>query len=188
MKSNRYYLIIGIVSLGLLLIGGTYAWMVYETTVGNNSLKADASDFFIDYTSSLTGELLPSLTDKGGLMGTVSARIKDTSSVEEAIGKLYLYADSNTDSILYQGTELGIALKYSVYEGNILVTSGTVTSDIVKNGVPGGMLIYEGFKITKESTLTYNVYVWLDGELVDNRYLGVKYAGGLNLEAVQAEE
>lgn len=186
MKIKRYYLVlaIGIVSLGLLLTGGTYAWLIFnEITIGNNKLTGNTTNFVIDYTSSLTGELIPSRTDKGGLIGTVNAKM--AAGVSSATGTLYLYANSDTDAILYQGTELGIALKYAVYNGNTKLSSGTVNSDIVKTGVPNGMVIYDGFKINNTTTTTYTVYLWLDGELVDNRYLNLSFSGSINLKAVQ---
>ena len=188
MKIKRYYLVlsIGIVSLGLLLTGGTYAWLIFnEVTIGNNNLNVDTANFVIDYTSSLTGELIPSKTDKGGLSGTVTAKINSGAGVKSATGSLYLYANTGTDSLLYEGTELGIALKYAVYSGNTRLAYGTVNSDIIKNDVPNGMLIYDGFKVKNTQATTYTVYLWLDGELVDNRYLGAKFSGSLNLKAVQ---
>ena len=185
-KRNYIILVIGVICLGLLLTGGTYAWLLFDgVRVGNNKITGNTTNFIVDYTSSLNGMLFPSKTDKGGLRGTVTAKINDNSAVSSATGSLYLYADSNTSSILYEGTDMGIALKYSVYNGNTLLASGVVNSDIIKTGVPNGMLIYDGFKINDTSVNTYSVYVWLDGKLSDNRYLNVSFSGALNLKAVQ---
>lgn len=190
MSKKRYYLvlIIGIISLGLLLTGGTYAWLIFnDVSVGNNQLTGNTSNFLIDYSASLNGELFPSSTYRGGLSGTITAKINANSSVSSATCSLYLYANSNTTSMLYEGTELGIALKYAVTDGNGVVASGTVNSDIIKTGVPNGMLIYDGFKINNTTSKTYTVYLWLDGELVDNRYLYAAFSGSVNLKAVQDE-
>lgn len=186
-KRNYIVILICVICLGLLLTGGTYAWLVFEgITVGENKATTNTTNFIVDYTSSLSGMLFPSKTYKGGLSGTITAKINDNSSVSSATGSLYLYADSKTSSILYEGTkDLGIALKYAVYDGNTKLASGTVNSNIIKTGVPNGMLIYDGFKINDSSTTTYNVYVWLDGELCDNSYLNVNFSGSINLKAIQ---
>lgn len=186
-KRNYILLMITVISLGLLLTGGTYAWLTFNgITVGNNTLTGNTSNFLMDYSASLTGTLYPSSTYEGGLSGTVTAMINEESSVSSAVGTLYLYADSNTSSILYEGTELGIALKYAVLSGGDVVESGTVNSNIIKTGVPNGMIILDHIPIQNTKNYTYTVYVWLDGNLVDNRYLDLSFSGSINLKAVQS--
>lgn len=188
-KRNYIVLVIGVICLGLLLTGGTYAWLLFDgVSIGNNKMTGNTTNFIVDYTVSLNGMLFPSKTDKGGLSGTVNAIIDNDSDVENATCGLYLYADENTSSILYEGTEKGVALKYAVYNGNTLLSSGKVNSDITKTGVPNGMIIYDNFNISYYYTTYYNVYLWLDGELSDNRYLDLSFSGSINLKCVQGED
>lgn len=69
------------------------------------------------------------------------------------------------------------AVKYAVYNGQTLVNEGTIT---------GSTQALATVDLTKTAT-TYTVYVWLDGNITDNTYIGKSYSGQISVSAIQTE-
>jgi len=182
MNKKRYIIfVIAIISFGLLLTGGTYAWLTFSNVTINGQANGTSTCFLIDYItgSSLTGTLFQSMTPKGGLAGSVSMAISSQCSVPKAKGTLILNINSNSSDILFRDS----ALKYAVY------TSSTATTPVnsgVINSKNSAVTLYTGFDFTSVATTLY-VYVWLDGTIANNDYIDVLFSGYITASAVQTE-
>lgn len=178
-KRKNLILSIAIVCFGLLLVGSTYAFLNYGTTIFNDKYNTGATCFIIDYDAggAITGTLFQSSTPMGGLSGSVSMNLSSDCEIESAIGTLVLHVDSSTSSLLLSEG----ALKYAVYTNidTTPVANGTITST-------GDMTIYNNFSLTK-TVITYYVYVWLDGKIADNDYVDLSFSGNIYASAIQNE-
>lgn len=177
-KNKVLILVIGIVMLGLLCVGGTYAFLSFTATVTNASYNGTTTCFLVDYSAgqAITGTMFQSSTPKGGLSGSVTMNIKSSCSVTGK-GTITLNVGSGTSSILLSEG----ALKYAVYDSSStnVLSSGTITST-------GNKDLYTGFTLSKTAT-TYNIYIWLDGNIADNDYVDILFSGYIHASAVQTE-
>lgn len=179
-KKKYMVLIVGLVSLGLLLAGGTYAWLTFNANVENGTYNADSTCFMIDYSAggAITGTLFQSSTPKGGLSGSVTMKIKSSCSAS-GTGNIKLNVGTDTSSLLLSDDG---ALKYAVYENinSNPVSSGTISST-------GDMNLYSNFALAgpSEAAKTYYIYVWLDGNIADNDYVNLSFSGNISASATQ---
>ena len=219
-KKKYLVLVIAVVTFGLLLAGGTYAWLTFgPAIIGNNTYNGTSTCFLVDYnyenddgTIPLGGTLFQSSAPKTGLSGKVSMAM-NAECMTCGIGTIYLKVNSGTSNILYSKvnkahcedpntlktmtgyttssscTTAGYswvnnksALKYAVYED---IDSNPLSVGYI-DGVKD-ITIHTGFSLNRIPRNFY-VYVWLDGELADNKYLGVSFDGDIHLSAVQTEE
>ena len=176
---NKYLiLVIGIISLGLLLVGGTYAFLSFTATVTNGTYNGTTTCFIVDYAEgdAITGTMFQSSTPKGGLSGSVTMNINSSCSIS-GTGTIILNVGSDTGSILLSEG----ALKYAVYEDvdSDPVASGTITST-------GDLNLYSNFTLSKTAK-TYYIYVWLDGTIADNDYVDIPFSGYIHATATQIE-
>ena len=180
MIKNRYVaLIVGVICLGLLSVGGTYAFLSFNAVVINTTSNATSNCFLVDYNagSEISGVMFQSKTPKGGLSGSVTMNINSTCNLN-GTGAIKLNVGSSTGSVLLSEG----ALKYAVYENvdSNPVASGTITATGNKN-------LYSGFSISKTAK-TYYIYIWLDGTIADNDYINVPFSGHIFATATQIEQ
>lgn len=212
-NKNKKIIIVGILVLFLLLIGGTYAYMVYSATISNGNYNTKTTCFNINYDTGadIAGTLFPSSGPSGGIAGGVSL-IVDSSCSLNGIGDLYLDINSVGDTLIQTVSEhcensatlmtlsnytnstdctdnggiwvdAGTALKYAVYN-----TSGVSNETVPLNvgyitGV-GSINIYSGFDITATRS-SYYIHVWLDGNISDDTYANMSFDGKISASAVQ---
>lgn len=95
-----------IFSVGLLIIGGTYAYLSRGANVTNGNYNTRVECFKVNYdignednTQNITGTLFPSADALGGLSGRVSLAI-DSSCDVTGSGKLYIHINDTTSSEL----------------------------------------------------------------------------------------
>ena len=87
-----------------------------------------------------------------GLSSVIKVNLKDTCTISNGTGTLYLNTDSTTSSILLTSN----VLKYQVLDGTNEVANGT-----------GNLPIYDNIEINNE-VKQLTVYIWIDGSLVNN--------------------
>ena len=186
-KNKYLVLVIAIISFGVMLTSGTYAWLSFNnTTVGSATYNGTTTCFLVDYnykndnnTLPITGTLFMSKTPKGGLSGKVTMALSSSCNVANGTATLKLTINSSTSDVFFNGDK---ALKYAVYD------SATATTPI-KSGVisaKGTMTLGSGMAITKTAT-SYYVYIWLDGTLADNKYEDLSFSGYIVASATQSE-
>lgn len=181
MGKNKYLMLaIAVICFGLLLVGGTYAFVTFTATVTNSKIDATSTCFIIDYDTgdAITGTLFQSSTAQGGLTGTVKLNINEECSVA-ANGTITLNVGTETSSVLLSEG----ALKYAVFEAidEQPVSTGTITKT-------GDINIYTGFTLPNKYAKSYYIYVWLDGAIADNDYIDVTFSGSIKASAMQTEE
>ena len=150
---GKTYMIIGIITLVLALIGSTYAYYRYVFANVNVDTITRGLDYYITYAkgTDITNKVLEPSTDyTGGNSVTVTLYKKDNSY--DIYGHIYL----NVTSI---GTTLSnsSALKYVVTDGTNILFNGKL------KGVTNGSKIPLAVNIPLNTTSTkYTVYLWFD--------------------------
>lgn len=108
MKNKEHVLMIFLMifTVGLLIIGGTYAYLAYGANVTNGKYNTRVECFKVNYdignednTQNITGTLFPSKDALGGLSGRVSLAI-DSSCDVTGEGKLYIHINDATSTEL----------------------------------------------------------------------------------------
>lgn len=172
MNSRKIYgAILGILGFIALIAGITYAWFTWAS--GNTTISGSSGCFTIQYTNgtAISGSLSPSSDYTGGKTTTATLNINSSCTTE---GDATISLTTNPSSTI---DLTGNAVKYAVYKGSTSVSSGVVT---------GGTQTIASFALTKVAT-TYTIYVWVDGNLIDNTYVGKSYSGYISASAVQVE-
>ena len=110
-----------------------------------------------------------------GLSSVIKVNLKDTCTITNGTGTLYL----NTDTSVTSSTLLsGKLLKYQVLDGTTPVGNGIVSS-------AESIEIYKDIPITT-TVKTITVYIWLDGNLVteqnQNEILSSVYKGHISMD------
>ena len=164
--------VIGVLAFIALVAGLTYAWFTWQS--GNTILNGTTECFRINYVNgqNISGEITPSSDYTGGKTTTVEIGI-DPSCAVGGTGTIKLTTEESTTMNLSDG-----AVKYAVYNGASEVSSGSVTS---------GTIDLATVNLTK-SQVTYTVYIWVDGEITDNTYVGTSYSGYIHAIAEQTHE
>ena len=166
-KAKLIGAIFGVI-LFIALIGSfTYAWVTWQSDNINTSGTSDCFD--IDY--GVTKESLEMVNNyTEGLSAKVSLALKSNCKNVSGLATLYLNTNSASSSIL-QG-----ALKYTVVKGEIVVSEGSInTSEKIT--------LLDNIEVNDTTPITYTVYVWLNGEEVDNSYANLSYYGYISAEA-----
>ena len=183
MERNKLWLsVLAVVAIIVVVGGATYAWYTWRSST--ITISGTSGCFTIDYTkgTDISGGIKFSEGYTGGRTTGVVMGIH-TGCTVTGTGTLYLNTDTeNTTELLLTGG----ALKYQVKVGNNLVAAGVInnTSGTV-SGNYRTIPIYSGFALSQGSTTTYDVYVWLDGELTNNDYAGAVYSGYISATAAQ---
>ena len=218
-KKRSIILVVAIICIGILVTGGTYAWMTFGGTIINGADNGTTTCFILNYdyvdddgNATLGGTLFQSSKPRAGLSGSVTMSIDSNCNVN-GTGTIYLTVNGSTSATLYKKVKAHCedsvtlqtltnytsssactsaggkwvsansksALKYAVYEN---VTATPVAVGHI-NGT-GNITLYSGFPLRHTSS-KYYIYIWLDGELADNTYLGVSFDGDIHLGATQTE-
>lgn len=207
-------LAVSIIMIGLLVVGGTYAYLMsVSINVSNGRYNSTLECFNIDYDNggSIVGTLVPSGTYTGGLSGSLTLGINDSCNVT-GIGKLKLLV-GNSNSILTStvSSHCENSMLQTIVDSNgalidetsclanssyTWVTDGTALKYAVVNGssilsvgyvnvVNGNIVLYDNFSVS--NAVDYTIYIWLDGNLSDNTYSNLSFDGEISSTVVQVE-
>lgn len=143
-KKKMVFLSVGIILAGLLIAGGTYAYLTIAANVKNGNYVGNTTCFSINYditnadgTLPITGTLLPSANPSGGLVGNLSIGVKSGCSVS-GLGNLHLVVSSG-GNVLFQKvathcenaktlktlTQYTTSSACTAVTGNVWVTNGS---------------------------------------------------------------
>ena len=160
MKKKVIYSIIIVSVIIILSVAVTYA--VY-TFSGSVNISGTSECFDVNYvkgqdigSDSNPANFSLASTYTEGLSSVIKVNLKDTCTISNGTGTLYLNTDSTTSNILLTSN----VLKYQVLEGTNEVASGIVRST-------GNLPIYNNIEINNE-VKQLTVYIWIDGSLVNN--------------------
>ena len=179
MKKKVIYSIIIVSVIIILSVAVTYA--VY-TFSGSVNISGTSECFDVNYvkgqdigSDSNPANFVLASTYTEGLSSVIKVNLKDTCTITNGTGTLYL----NTDTSVTSSTLLsGKLLKYQVLDGTTSVGSGVVSS-------AENIEIYKDIPITT-AVKTITVYIWLDGNLVteqnQNEILSSVYKGHISMD------
>ena len=107
-KKKSLVLTVIVLLIGLMIVGGTYAYLSVSANITNTNYVGVSTCFLVDYdidngdgTENITGTLVPSLSPSGGLGGRVGLKINDECSVN-GTGTLKIHVDSSVSSHLME--------------------------------------------------------------------------------------
>jgi len=179
MKKKVIYSIIIVSVIIILSVAVTYA--VY-TFSGSVNISGTSECFEVNYvkgqdigSDSNPANFVLASTYTEGLSSVIKVNLKDTCTITNGTGTLYL----NTDTSVTSSTLLsGKLLKYQVLDGTTPVGNGIVSS-------AESIEIYKDIPITT-TVKTITVYIWLDGNLVteqnQNEILSSVYKGHISMD------
>ena len=163
MNKYKLYMIFSMVVLAItIIVSTTYTWLSWS---GSVNINGTSECFDVNYvkggdigSDSSPANFSLASTYTEGLSSVIKVNLKDTCTISNGTGTLYLNTDSTTSSILLTSN----VLKYQVLDGNTPVEGG---SGIVSSAEQA--TIYSDIPITT-SEKTIKVYIWIDGSLVNN--------------------
>ena len=160
MKKKVIYSIIIVSVIIILSVAVTYAVYTFSGAV---NISGTSECFDVNYvkgqdigSDSNPANFSLASTYTEGLSSVIKVNLKDTCTISNGTGTLYLNTDSTTSNILLTSN----VLKYQVLEGTNEVASGIVSST-------GNLPIYNNIEINNE-VKQLTVYIWIDGSLVNN--------------------
>lgn len=162
--------IIGVIAFIAVIAGATYAWFTWSS--GNTELSGTTGCFNIIYDkgTDISGSLVPSVDKSGGLSTSVKINI-DPSCTITGTATLKLTTNNTSTIPLSAG-----AVKWELYDGDTQLKTGSVTA--------AGTLDLGTVALTTTAK-TYTFYVWLDGAIANNDYIGKSYSGSISAVATQ---
>ena len=160
MKKKVIYSIIIVSVIIILSVAVTYAVYTFSGVV---NISGTSECFDVNYvkgqdigSDSNPANFSLASTYTEGLSSVIKVNLKDTCTISNGTGTLYLNTDSTTSNILLTSN----VLKYQVLEGTNEVANGIVSST-------GNLPIYNNIEINNQ-VKELTVYIWIDGSLVNN--------------------
>ena len=105
-KKKNILIVIAILFIGLVIIGGTYAYLTFAANVTNGTYNVSVHCFNIDYTinngdntQDITGTLFPSSSPSSGLNGRVGLKLNASCSLP-GTGTIKLHINNGTSTAL----------------------------------------------------------------------------------------
>ena len=157
MKEKRIiYLIMGVSSILILLIGITTAWFTWQSEVDTN-VTFEVSGLNITSTNTeITGTLYPTMDKNNGLVEEFT--IKQNNNIATPV------CANITLTLTTLPTELNHeSFRYKIYNGTNLVGSGNFA-----NTLEGETITIATSQPITTTVSTYKLYIWIDGENYDN--------------------
>ncbi|MDO5569313.1 MAG: hypothetical protein Q4G04_04300 [bacterium] len=177
--------ILGVAMLIVVVVGATYAWFTW--TSPTNVISGTSSCFDIYYTKGnnigsegAPSSLLPSATYSGGLSTEIKVNLKTGCVAGTVTFKLTTTALAAAADKTVDWTTTP-ALHFAVMKNGATITNGTGNITAAGTIDIGSDTLVEA----ASATTTYTVYVWLDGAVVDDNYVGATYAGYVHASATQ---
>ena len=178
MKEKRIiYLIMGVSSILILLIGITTAWFEWKSEIDTN-VTFNVSDLNITYEGEPT-------VIKGNLYPTMYMN-----NTDNIIHNFSLVTTSNIE--IYSKISLEIItlpdeLKHESFRWNLYKDSTQISSGSFQNATVGTDLLLTPYETITTTKSNYTLYIWIDGEHYDNPLTmgGKTFEFRLKLEASQ---
>ena len=157
MKEKRIiYLIMGVCSISILLIGITTAWFTWQSEV-DTSVTFEVSGLNITSSNTeITGTLYPTMDKNNGLVEEFT--IKQNNDISTPV------CANITLTLTTLPTELNHeSFRYKIYNGTSLVGSGNFA-----NSLEGETITIATSQPITTTVSTYKLYIWIDGENYNN--------------------
>ena len=103
-NEHKSFVIVGIVLAFLIIVGGTFAYLIFDVNISNKNIASATTCFDIIYdadnSSPITGTLIPSSSPAGGLSGKITIGMDEECDID-GYGNFYLNITTGSD-ILFQ--------------------------------------------------------------------------------------
>ena len=157
MKEKRIiYLIMGVSSILILLIGITTAWFTWQSET-NTNVTFEVSGLNITSTNTnITGTLYPTMDKNNGVVEEFT--IKQNNDISTPV------CANITLNLTTLPTELNHeSFRYKIYNGTNLIGSGNFA-----NTLEGETITIATSQPITTTVSTYKLYIWIDGENYNN--------------------
>ena len=180
MNKKLLYSLLIVLLIVIVSVSITYAWLSWSGVV---NISGTSECFDVNYvkgqdigSDSNPANFVLANNYTEGLSSVIKVNLKDTCTITNGTGTLYLNTDTTTSSILLTS---GV-LKYQVLEGTNEVANGTVTKT-------GNLPIYNNIEINNE-VKQLTVYVWINNDLVQNEDAFSSYYGNITASVEQVSD
>ena len=177
--SRKVYLVIGIITITMLIMGVTTAWFTWNST-DNTDVSFNVEGLDITYTGDanvLNKKLYPtaSMTNTDNVIHNFS--LVTTSNID-------IYTKISLDIIKLDDNLKDVSFRWNLYKEDISISSGNFSNATVGSDV----LLTQTEMITTTPT-NYTLYIWIDGENYSNPIAmgGKEFNFKLKLEAGQQD-
>ena len=195
MKTTVY--IIAILLLAITITGGTFAFYQSGSSTENNAVSENASNFAVIYNQGddITGPINIINDTDDDLKLKTTARIRMSEDSVNANAQLFINIEEITTNLI---NEEGLKWQIKGYINDSLTynnqgnfkTINPATSDKCTQ-TDNKITCEEGYKvpiigidtaiplIVTKNEIVFDIYFWLDGNLVDNSVLGGQFKGNI---------
>ena len=178
-NNKRVYLIIGVITITMLIMGVTTAWFTWNSTT-NTDVTFNVEGLNITYTGDanvLNKKLYPTMymDNKDNIIHKFS--LVTTSNID-------IYTKISLDIIKLDDNLKDVSFRWNLYKENTSIASSNFSNATVGSDV----LLTQTEMITKTPT-NYTLYIWIDGENYNNPLAmgGKEFNFKLKLEAGQQD-
>ena len=173
MKKQLLY-VIAILLLTVTVAGGTYAFFVSATTNANN-IVSNASKFEVIYTGGgkIEGPVTLSADKEGGKNTTVNIRVAEGSVPAKAT--IYINIEKITSNLAVKGFKWEV---YGYQDGQEVYSKTGDFDGKTDNSI---INIVEKYQLSEKNT-SFTLYLWLDGNMLDNSIIGGEFSGYIGAE------
>ena len=156
-NNKRVYLIIGVITITMLVMGVTTAWFTWNSTT-NTDVTFNVEGLDITYTGDenvLNKKLYPtaSMTNTDNIIHTFS--LVTTSNID-------IYTKISLDIIKLDDNLKDVSFRWDLYKEDTSIASGNFS-----NATVGSDILLTQTMITTTST-NYTLYIWIDGKNYSN--------------------
>jgi len=189
--NKKLYIMMGIILVISVIAGGTLAYFTSSTNTPNNDVNLGSNRFLVDVTSTgpIDGALTLTTSKAEGLMTNVSVKMNEKSVLSK--GNLYITINDITNNMINNNkTSWKKALIWELYgyneqnEAELIDTGNFLecSTNGQKTCVNGDKLyMYKDFQLTYDYQ-SFDVYVWLDGNIADNGVEGAYLRASISAE------
>ncbi len=189
--------IIGVIFFAILIIGATFAWLIYTIGVNNGVYNGSTLNFTINYIGGTGVNSLPLLSGDFTYYEYVMSSERVISGYaykQDLDGVLYLklHIDDtpSNDAFINAG-----CIRYAtIYSPGGLINNNTIIQSLENTGLidyvdpeSRDAILYEGPLLPDErATPAFKIILWIDSELVTNDLLGLNFTGYIHASAIQS--
>ena len=204
--------IIGITAFIALIASATYAWLTLDATITGGVYNASTKNFVINYSGGTEIKTLNQISSNNSLKSNITSEIdasedtdgwlavtasKTASSAKASDFKINLAISDNTlttNSLIYAvciGTCPSNVALATISNGNVVCASGVANCGAITAGSKTTVPLLTDtttFNTNDDvSTTTYNIYFWLDSDILSNNDMQKGFSGYIYAEATQGQ-
>ena len=178
-NNKRVYLIIGVITITMLIMGVTTAWFTWRSSI-NTDVTFNVEGLDITYTGDaniLNKKLYPtaSMTNTDNIIHNFS--LVTTSNID-------IYTKISLDIIKLDDNLKDVSFRWNLYKEDTSIASGNFS-----NATIGSNMLLTPYEMITKTPTNYTLYIWIDGENYNNPLAmeGKEFNFKLNLEAGQQD-